>query len=527
MRNKEVETTGEDSRSRGRRRGRGAGNKWWHTLRETDPISLEPLRKLKIEPFSLVEGDHSYRFDGRVLAAYLIASEQFVNPLTRRELGLADCARLDAHLAAHNVASQSVARAWELSRERGPCTERDRLRTEAREVMRSLFGRGETIRSQLEATSEEAAATVGAGGVTVIDDDVLFASEPPRAPAPAVAGDRPSEVEAFPALEASARPISSASAWARQRARQEEPWLATRRAAQAEARRAADAARRAEETVRTQRDSRARRLAEAFGVRATHDDARWPGELLQWGRQTRDDDGAIGVEALRRLERRLATAVQTAKPVDLPPIKEARQRQRVRDLVDFYCLSSDEFDADVDGRSKYLRVRASRTSRFAGPARVPRPLLSDAAAKALPPPSKPRNDHPKARRTAARPRREAAVPTPPDDAPPKPATTLWDLLDDDDASSGPMSPPSYQRSEEDECSICLGRLADARAEDLVTLTCGHCFHTACLGSWSDTGLDKAPSATDLRYEHLLKTTSCPQCRKPHTLAKVQLPHDRW
>lgn len=50
---------------------------WWRSLpaSECDPISLEPLKKLRRAPFVLEEDGHAYRFDGRVLAAYLVSPQ--------------------------------------------------------------------------------------------------------------------------------------------------------------------------------------------------------------------------------------------------------------------------------------------------------------------------------------------------------------------------------------------------------------------------------------------------------------------
>ena len=90
---------------------------WWKSLpaSETDPISLEPLKKLRKAPFVLKEDGHDYRFDGRVLAAYLVSSSVFENPLTRRPLTPANCEALDAHLVAHALGEARVARALELA----------------------------------------------------------------------------------------------------------------------------------------------------------------------------------------------------------------------------------------------------------------------------------------------------------------------------------------------------------------------------------------------------------------------------
>jgi hypothetical protein len=56
-----------------------SGAKWWVTLDDEDPITLEPLSKLKYPPFELYyneQGKDSSRrhlFDGHVLAVYVVS----------------------------------------------------------------------------------------------------------------------------------------------------------------------------------------------------------------------------------------------------------------------------------------------------------------------------------------------------------------------------------------------------------------------------------------------------------------------
>ena len=83
---------------------------WWRELAasETDPISLEPLNRLRVEPFEIDEDGHKMLFDARVLAAYLVSSNVFANPLTRRPLRRETCASLDAHLEKHGRAKEGL-----------------------------------------------------------------------------------------------------------------------------------------------------------------------------------------------------------------------------------------------------------------------------------------------------------------------------------------------------------------------------------------------------------------------------------
>ncbi|EOD24519.1 hypothetical protein EMIHUDRAFT_206484 [Emiliania huxleyi CCMP1516] len=85
-------------------------------LTDCDPISLEPLRRLRVEPFELAaseETSHSYFFDARLLASYLVSSGSFAHPISRRELTRDDCVRLDAHLRKHRLGKACVEHAWE------------------------------------------------------------------------------------------------------------------------------------------------------------------------------------------------------------------------------------------------------------------------------------------------------------------------------------------------------------------------------------------------------------------------------
>ena len=68
--------------------------RWWATLTDEDPITLEPLGDLAIAP---VEVNGRY-FDAASLAAYLAESGRLEDPCTRAPLGRAACAALDDHL---------------------------------------------------------------------------------------------------------------------------------------------------------------------------------------------------------------------------------------------------------------------------------------------------------------------------------------------------------------------------------------------------------------------------------------------
>ena len=288
-----------------RQKGRGGPKKWWHALAasEQDPISLEPLRRCKIEPFTLEESSHRYRFDARVLAAYLVSSQQFVNPLTRRPLELRDCVRPHAHLAKNGARGHSVARAWEVSKDASQTGERERLQAEAREVMRALFGGGgETVRSQLSRPTP---------AVSRADEAALAAETPGASERTAAEEERSVRDEAYPALEVTTRLVEPASAWAARR----------RAIAPSAPAPAPPAVRREEAAPRAAMNNEAqterfRRLADAFGVPRDRDTVRWPANLARWATS---GDIAAG---------RAASASSASSPWSPPTERPSTSRHR-------------------------------------------------------------------------------------------------------------------------------------------------------------------------------------------------------
>ena len=83
-----------------------SGRFWWRSLTDVDPITLEPLKRLRYPPFGLRADDVvSTWFDGHVLATYLVSTGNFCHPLSRRELTREDCQALDAYLLQNRSAS--------------------------------------------------------------------------------------------------------------------------------------------------------------------------------------------------------------------------------------------------------------------------------------------------------------------------------------------------------------------------------------------------------------------------------------
>ena len=90
----------------------------WKQLPDSiiDPITLEPINELAVEPFKI--GTHY--FDGEALAAYLVASSTFENPLDRKALTRDDCQRLDAHLVRNKLKRLGVERERRAAQRRAP-----------------------------------------------------------------------------------------------------------------------------------------------------------------------------------------------------------------------------------------------------------------------------------------------------------------------------------------------------------------------------------------------------------------------
>ena len=88
-----------DGKGKGKKKAGGgkAGGAWWRTLQEDDPISLEPLNRLRYAPFDLkANADITVWFDPKMLGNYLVSSASFVHPVSRRELTKDDCQALGA-----------------------------------------------------------------------------------------------------------------------------------------------------------------------------------------------------------------------------------------------------------------------------------------------------------------------------------------------------------------------------------------------------------------------------------------------
>jgi hypothetical protein len=176
------------------------GTRWWVAAlaQEDDPISLEPLRKLRYPPFecrsdpTLPHRTSSDWFDGHVLATYLVATANFVHPISRRELSRIECVALDEYCREHRLGSAHVADVFD-GAQLGEASVAQ-LRAQAEDLLQSLFA-GDGNSQGGRQPERETGAAVSDGGLTVVDDDLL-----PGHATSAARRATAQEVEAFPAL---------------------------------------------------------------------------------------------------------------------------------------------------------------------------------------------------------------------------------------------------------------------------------------------------------------------------------------
>lgn len=121
---------------------------WWRRLTDCDPISLEPLRRLRVEPFELTaDGARAYFFDARLLSSYLVSSGSFTHPISRRELTRDDCRRLDAHLRKHRLGKACVEHAFDhqedYKKQNAPNNQIRDIQAEASELLSAFYAAGD------------------------------------------------------------------------------------------------------------------------------------------------------------------------------------------------------------------------------------------------------------------------------------------------------------------------------------------------------------------------------------------------
>jgi hypothetical protein len=148
-------------RNEGRRSARGGAKSaqqrtknWWQSLDVDDPISLNPIAKLKREPFSLAadeQGAVPVYFDGQMLANYLISSGSFLHPVSRRILSRAECVSLDEYCTKYRLGCGSVTEVYDEKERLNDPVERVRmLQEQARSIMDAFFSNRSRQRERVQ-----------------------------------------------------------------------------------------------------------------------------------------------------------------------------------------------------------------------------------------------------------------------------------------------------------------------------------------------------------------------------------------
>jgi hypothetical protein len=117
---------------------------WWRSLKDEDCISLEPLSRLKYEPFELPSSaEKTNWFDGKVLANYLISSANFLHPVSRRPLERSEMVRLDEYLAKNSLGKAMVVHVFDRKDDssENAINHVTALRREATDLLGALFAR--------------------------------------------------------------------------------------------------------------------------------------------------------------------------------------------------------------------------------------------------------------------------------------------------------------------------------------------------------------------------------------------------
>jgi len=101
----------------GPKRNSKSKKKWWHSLNDSDPITMEALSELKYPPFSVpVDGQYPHYFDGQSLAQYLVSTANFINPNNRQLLKRDTCVKLDSYLKNNQLTNYQVTNSFDLSK---------------------------------------------------------------------------------------------------------------------------------------------------------------------------------------------------------------------------------------------------------------------------------------------------------------------------------------------------------------------------------------------------------------------------
>lgn len=320
---------------------------WWRKLSPeiVDAITLEPICTCRVEPFRL--GQHY--FEAEALAAYLVASGSFVNPLNREDLSAAECEALDAHLVRVRGRRLFVARSRTRALEAVARGEDPATAAEAASVLQSLFQPGRTIRQGLDR-----------------DQAVPPPVEEPRGPVV----DWRAAIRETRAADEARRTRRAAEARAAEHAAQ------TARLA------AIDAIVGSSSSGFLRVVDEIKKRGEAVLARERRDLARqaWPDELLDWA--TKEERKVKTLEdAFQRL------LDEPARCRDLAPQRK-RDRRHTHVLAEAYGFETESFDRSPQRHIRLLKPKQAVLT-------PPGILLSDAARDcALAPPTRPAKRRP-------------------------------------------------------------------------------------------------------------------------------------
>ena len=363
----------------------------WKQLPDSiiDPITLEPINELKVEPFKI----NKHYFDGEALAAYLVASSTFENPLDRKALTRDDCQRLDAHLARNKLkrlgvererraAQRRATRAARRAEDEAAAAERrraDAARATAAALLDALYARRPRRRQQGPAVIDDDEIPPDVLASAQNDDDAAPADEDfpalgGGAAPPFRRGQHAAAPEAFPALNGRVATGGGGDWYASIAATRvaDDERRAAAAAREADAAAAADAAygaRAAAYGVPTQRRDLASGIA-AVGRRSSlkHAAAQlWSDELLTWARKD--------PRRVKRLEKELGAFVADSRRTahSLRPMRRA-ERRKTHAVCEVYGVGTRSYD-----RSPERHIRILREPGAPAPA-LPDVLLSEAAA---------------------------------------------------------------------------------------------------------------------------------------------------
>uniref|UniRef100_A0A7S3K6R0 R3H domain-containing protein n=1 Tax=Aureoumbra lagunensis TaxID=44058 RepID=A0A7S3K6R0_9STRA len=356
-----------------------AGGKswWWKNLDETivDPITLEPIRDLVIEPFRL---ENSFYFDGEALALYMVASGVFENPLNRQPLSIQQCKALDHHLERNGLRRLDVSIEHASRLNSSQRNRQTQLTAEA--ILQSLFGG--TRRRRREVTGGRSLRHGLEGAISSEQQSLpISSSSVPRFPRQYYQQQEQRTQESdFPALSEPKATIVNDWGSAIRRTRQaDERRTRLRREDQHAAEAAATNARLVYTARIISRDAKGIQLKLCDELRATRgafitvrerrDEALalWPDDLINFGRILSQQ------KRLTQIEHILAEIVHDPARYasrDFPAQPKSQDRKASHAIAQFYGLESISLEF---GPNRHLRV--SKTNNAAA---IPHILLSDA-----------------------------------------------------------------------------------------------------------------------------------------------------